>query len=344
MLKNEAMAIAIRIYEGKKYRFSDEDIEQLASHILLLEERGLGKLNKRLIKSGRKIWDTFVEHNFGSEIVSSLDPSVSISYEPIEMQPPPDFKIEAYGITFWIQVKNLSMLERENRQAKFFNDIRRFAEGINIGMFFECQLSDEFTGADLPGLLEFVSAIAPQSVEGKEYLCPDTEDPKTKITFWLPQTAKLSHLILGISGDMDIVEITGLAREQIMQSLMKAATTFKWDSGEKTINLIVIDIEEHCDIDVCDALFGKEFDFFNGIRMTWKRDNDGLFQDQDFSQKVVGVIGLRRKEKSTPISEYQKILYINDNFKECIADTSRLIIFDKVVFRYMRPPMGKGNF
>ena len=132
MLMSEAMAIAISIFEGKKYHPSDSDIEQLASHILLLEERGLGRLNKRLIKSGRKVWDTFVEHNFASELLSSLDSSAAISYEPIETQPPPDLKIEAHGITFWIQVKNLSMLERENRQARLFDDIRRFAEGIVI--------------------------------------------------------------------------------------------------------------------------------------------------------------------------------------------------------------------
>jgi len=55
-------------------------------------------------------------------------------------------------------------------------------------------------------------------------------------------------------------------------------------------------------------------------------------------------MGLRRKHKFTSISEYQKILYMNDNIKERIDNINHLIIPDKVVFHNMRPPMGKGNF
>jgi hypothetical protein len=344
MLKSDAREIAISIFEGKKYEPSGEDIERLSTHILLLEERGLGNLNKRLIKSGRKIWDTFVEHNFASELASSLDPSAKISYEPAEKEPPPDLRIEICGLIYWIQVKNLSLLERENRQAKLLDDLRRFAEGVGIGKFFECQLSEGFTRDSLPVLQHFITTIAPICVEGQEYLYPNKESPKAKITFWLPQTAKLSHLTLGIAGDMDMVELTGLAREQIIESVLKTATTFKWDSDKKTINLVAMDVEKHSDIDVCDALFGTEFELSNGIRMTWSRERDGLYQDQDFSKKVVGVIGLRKKDKFTPISEYRKIFYMNEKFKEYIDNISQLFTFEKVVFRHMRPPIGKGNF
>ncbi len=40
------------------------------------------------------------------------------------MQRPPDFKVEIGGITYWIQMKDLSKLERENRQDKIIQKMK----------------------------------------------------------------------------------------------------------------------------------------------------------------------------------------------------------------------------
>lgn len=47
-----------------------------------------------------------------------------------------------------------------------------------------------------------------------------------------------------------MVEQTGLAKEQIKQSVLNAAGAFDWIADNKTINLVAMDSETHKDINI----------------------------------------------------------------------------------------------
>src|SRR5438034_580138 len=130
MGKYMSEAMARKIFARTKYQATDEDIQRLSKNIALLGSRGLDSLNKRLIEGGRKVWDTIAEHNFASQLALSQNSSVPIQYEPPEIKPPPDFKIEKEGIIYWLQMKKLAESERENRQKKIMKQIERMAEDI----------------------------------------------------------------------------------------------------------------------------------------------------------------------------------------------------------------------
>ena len=138
---------ARRVFEGTKYKATDEDIRKLADNMLLLEKRGLGKLNKRLVdaRNHSKIFETIAEHHFAVILVSQHSAEVLTIYEPdLGTQRPPDFKIEIRDATCWIQMKDLSKLERENRQERLIQTIKEEIKEITVGKFFSCTLSDNF--------------------------------------------------------------------------------------------------------------------------------------------------------------------------------------------------------
>lgn len=338
------MKSAFNLFEGTKYRASETEIQKLATNMRMLEERSMTKLNRRLLESRKKIWDTFSEHNFAVKLISYHNQDVQISYEPDEgLRRPPDFKIGLEGLTYWIQMKRLSNLERENRQNKIVQKIKDEAIKINIGMFFGCDLSENFSENDITKLIDFLTDTSKNPEEGKKYYFPNIEKPKAIVDFWHPNKSKIASLTLGISGDMDVVEETGLAKNQIKQSLINAASAFEWDVDKYTINFVAMDADKHEDIDLCDAVFGTEFEMFSRGRRSWSREKDGFFLLPDFSNKVAGVIALKSKEWS-PVANYYATLYVNDVFKDRVSDFNKLLSFNNVIHFKMRPPMGKGNF
>lgn len=343
MTESEATEIAKQVFEGTRYHPSEQDVEKLSNNILLLERHGLGGLNQRLLEGGRKVWDTFVEHNLAAELVTIHGSAIRISYEPPEENPPPDFKTTKEGITFRIQVKNLARLERENRQIKTFDHVRRFAQTIPVSMFFECALSTDFNEADLEGLQKFIAKTANGCEEGRQYYFPSADTPKARLSFWTPRNARLEHLTLGISADMDMAEITGQAKGQIRKSLEKALIAFKSPTTEAEMNLVVLDADRHHDIDICDALYGTEFEIFGQGRHGWSRQKDGLFHDPHLSSRVSGVIAVRRRDEWTPVSSYSKAYYVNENFPNHTSFVKGLFVFGMEVHYNMRP-MGKANF
>jgi len=371
--------IASRIFEGTQYKASDDDVKRLAVNMVLLEKGGLGKLNQRLIDSGRGVWATIAEHNFAVILVSKHCSSVPIIYEPEDIQRPPDFKVGIGDITYWIQMKDLSKLERENRQDKTIQQIKREAKEIKVGKFFSCILSDDFKEDCLPELINFLKDRAASAGEGESFLFNSENSQKAKIEFWSPTNVDLLHLTLGIAGDMVAVELTGQTKEQIKQSLLNAAGAFNWELDQGNINLIVMEADNKEDIDICDALFGTEYDEFSSDGyLGWNRKDDGLFRESDFSKKVAGVIAIKRKRERAkeifplsseaaefakycgmtheqikealewknpgPIADYCLILYMNNRFKHLLEDIKKLLSFDMVVYCNMRPSMGHGNF
>ena len=86
-----------------------------------------------------------------------------------------------------------------------------------------------------PELIDFLKVKSSNPEEGTKYGFPNSENPKAMVEFWRPNKSKISSLTLGISGDMDMVEETGLAKNQIKQSLINAAGAFEWDVDQNTI-------------------------------------------------------------------------------------------------------------
>lgn len=340
--------VANDIFERAKYSASDIEIMNLAKNIRLLEKRGLTKLNRRLIEGGRKIWDTLSEHNFAVKLLSQHDDKIPISYEPEELSRPPDFKIVISGLTYWVQMKRLSNLQRENRQEKFARTIKMEAKKINIGKFSDCYVSEKFSETDIPEFMEFIAANAKQPIEAQEACFPNDKEQKAKVDFWSPNKSKISHLTLGAFGDMEAINVTGLAESQIKQSLEKASGAFTWDVDQFMINLVTIDADKPGDIDLCNAIFGTEFEMDrvtpDGVYSSWSRKNDGFITLPNFSKKIAGVIVMRRNERPKPLSDYSFMLYINDIYKDRIDDLNNLLDFNKLIYHNMRPAMGGNGY
>ena len=338
------VTFATKVFEGAKYQASNADIQKLASHGRILEDRSMAKLNRWLLEGGRKIWDSFAEHNFAVKLISYHKQNAEIIYEPDEgLRRPPDFKVELDELTYWIQMKHLSSLERENRQNKIIQKIGGEAKEIDIGMFFGCDLSEHFLEKDIPDLINFLANKSLNPEEDKKYSFPNERNPKAIVNFWCPKRSKITSLTLGTSGDMDIVEEMGLAKDQIKQSLINAAGAFEWDVEHNEINLIAMEADRRNDIDICDAVFGTEFEMFNQNKHAWSRGKDGFFLLPAFSNKVAGIIVLKSMGWN-PVTDYYATLYINDVFKDRIGDFNKLLSFDNVIHFKMRPPWGKGNF
>lgn len=293
--------IARRIFDGTRYDASDEDVKRLADNMVLLEKRGLGKLNKRLIDSTRGVWATIAEHNFAVILASQLCYTIPINYEPDSLKRPPDFKVEIGGITYWIQMKDLSKLERESRQDKIIQKIKEAAKQIKVGKFYSCMLSDDFKKDCLTELINFINDKVVSAPEEESFLFTGKNNEKAEVKFWFPGRIALSELTLGYAGDLEILEITGLARDQIKGSLHKAVEAFNWDVDQRNINLIVMEADNKEDIDICDAIFGAEYDydyFSGGMPMySWCRKDDGVFKDSSFSKKIAGVIAIKKSVK-----------------------------------------------
>jgi hypothetical protein len=349
MEEEETKEIAKRIFTGRRYEPTDEEVGRLSKNIFLLREAGLHKLNKRLIEGGRKIWDTFVEHNFAAELVLLHGKAMKIDYEPEDLQHRPDLRIIYGERTYWIQIKNLTDLERDSRRNKMMQDLKRFGKKIKVGKFFECILSDNFCEGDLEGLKQFLSQKAPIAQEGEEYGFPSETTPTAKLVFWSPMGLPISELTMGLWRDMEVVSITGLSADQIKKAVMNSSAAFEWGTATKNINIVAMNADKYHDIDLCDALFGTEYEFDrldeHGVfHQRWSRKKDGLLYDEAFSKKVAGVISLRSKEKHSPVTEYTRIFYANERYL-VYADDIRKVIPFSILARYnTRPPMGKANF
>ncbi len=340
--------IANDIFERAKYSASDIEIMNLAKNIYLLEKRGLTKLNRRLIEGG-SIDDTAPTEIYSAADTLSLhDDKIPISYEPNELSRPPDFKIVISGLTYWVQIKTLSNLQRENRQEKFMQTIKMGAEKINIGKFIDCYVSEKFSETDISEFIEFIAANAKQHDEGQEAYFPDDKQQKAKVGFWSPNKSKITHLILAAFGDIEPINVTGLAENQIKQSLEKASGAFTWGVDQYTINLVAFDADKHDDIALCNAIFGTEYEQDrvtpDGVYSSWSRDNDGFITLPNVSKNIAGVIVMRRNERSKPLSDYSFLLFMNDIYKDRIDDLKNLHYFNKVIYRSMRPAMGGNGY
>lgn len=323
--------IALQILEGSRLHFTDDDIMRLSNNILILESRCLCQLNRRIIQNNRRILDTLAEHNFATELISTHDHSVPIEYEPPQWSRRPiDFRIQLCGITYWIQMKRSSISERDNRRERIINHIKSSLEVVQTGMFYRCEFSEQFGENDVHVFISFVNDIVSNVEPNLVYYYPNADEQRATIEFWLPQRLRLNHLTLGGTNDLNAVDVTGEDAEQMRGSLINAAGAFEWYCDHQTLNLIVIEADNIDDLDIGEALFGQELYHFDGQLITWQRGSDGFFDTENFSDRVAGVIAIRRNE-SYLISTYTKALFINDRFSNRISEIRKIVYIDRIV-------------
>ena len=312
--------IARRIFDGTRYEASDEDVKRLADNMLLLEKRGLSKLNEKLITSGRNVWFIIAEHNFAVLLASQLCSTIPIPYEPDGLKRPIDFKVEIGGVTYWLQMKKSSKPERENQQEKMIRKIEEAAKQIKVGKFFGCQLSDNFKEDCLKEFITFIKDKAESASEEDSFRFTGKNNEKAGVNFWSPGRTALSELTLCYDGDPDMVEITGQDSQQIRGSLFNAVGAFTWEADERNINLIVMEADNKRDIHIYDALWGTEYFNVIGNKLFLSRKNDGLFADSEFNGKVVGVIATKRKperdEKISSLSPEEVVRRLSPQLKK----------------------------
>jgi len=196
-MEGETRYLAATVFEAANYSATDEEINALAANMEVLELRGLSKLNQRLLQGGRKVWDTFTEHNFASKMARHHAPEVPILYEPPDgLRRPPDFKIEIGGTIYWVQIKSLSNPERENRQARIVAGIRDAAKAIEIGKFFGVELAGDFAEGDVLALVEAVAQKATMPGDSSHNPFPPAGTTRATFDGWQPNKTTLSHLTL----------------------------------------------------------------------------------------------------------------------------------------------------
>jgi hypothetical protein len=328
----EVQKIAQSVLDGIRYGNDKSSVQALAENMLLLESAGLTKLNKRLTDGRRKILDTITEHNFAAQLVRQhlSDRSFAIEYEPEGLKRPVDFRIQQTGITYFVQVKNLARLARENIQTRIIAKVGKLAASIKVGRYFDFSVSDDFVEDDIPALLNFMRATAENSIDGKAYAFLNTTNTKARLTFWSPHGTTLSYLTLGTAGDIGMLDVTNLAEGQIKDSFRNAAGAFEENDSDRVVNLIAVEADKVDDMHMGNALFGTEFEGWRQDQQSWSRNKDGLFDDSDFSMRVAGVIALRRKEQ-IPVSHYRSYLYINRVHVQHVDEIVQIFAVDKVV-------------
>jgi len=316
------------------------DIAALSRNMALLQHHGLADLNKRLIQAKTKIFDTLAEHNLAAMMVRHFGQSAHIGYEMPGHGPRPiDFQVEFSGHTFRLQMKRLASLEAENRRNQILERIERDAAQIAVPKFFSIDFAESFSNPDVPQLIAFLRAIAKGSEDGVDHTFPDATNPPTaRMQFWSPRKLKLKHLTLGSSADMEPVNITGCAADQIRSSLRNAAGAFVRPADDQNVSLVVAEADRHHDVDLGDACFGTEYEWEQiGGRGGWARQQDGVFRESNIAGKLVGLISLRRRERNRPISEYEMTLYINEPHTGLLPLIRQAFPIARVIHYNMRP-------
>ncbi|MGG0940593.1 hypothetical protein ABHN11_31790 [Brevibacillus centrosporus] len=145
-----------------------------------------------------------------------------------------------------------------------------------------------------------------------------------------PSKQILPHLILGIAGDLEFRNITGVAETQVKASLKKAIGAFEWENSPQRINLIAMEADNYEDIDIATAVFGTEKYVIQGSTRRFVRDTDGFFEDPNYCSKLCGVIALRRVDGRL-ITGYKKTLFINERFLPMVDQVKQMVDIEKVI-------------
>lgn len=319
---------------------NETEIQNLTEQMELLDQHGMSNLNQTLLQnargSNRNIPDFIAEHNFGADLIRHDQHSVHL-YEPPGYDRPPDFVLPRSNTTYYLQMKRLNHSEFENRRDNMLRRIRDQLRMITAGKFVSLQLAENFMEQDVNPLVRLIE-IAAQGDNTSEHSYPDEFDPKAIFLLFEPNNTTLANLTLGSSADMDWRDLTGKAEDQIRSSLDKAIGAFTWNNDEQNVNLIVMEADGYDDTDISQAVFGEEIYTLNPyVALGTARDTDGYFYQPQNADKLCGVIALRRIQRGSFISAYQKTLFISERFEGYVDQIRQEVGIDKVVRVNDRP-------
>ncbi len=338
VMRHRWTATATGVFAKTKYAPDEQDVTSLAENMALIEATGLHALNRRLTQANRKVFDTIAELNVAAMLIRHLGGS-GIEYEPPDYGARPvDFRIRHREVAVHLQMKRFGDLERDNRRDAVLEQIKQRAARIDVRKFFGVALKEEFSENHVQALLDFLAATAPAAPDGHAYEFKVNGTVFGAVEFWAPKSVALPHLTLGVASNADVVNITGLATDQLKASMRKAAAAFTAPVDGKNINLVAAESDKHHDIDICNACFGTEEDLFgaNG-RHAWHRLGDGLFTEPASTERLAGVVVLRRPDRSRPVSAYEAFLFINEPHLKWADEIRSTIPIAKIVRYNMRP-------
>lgn len=327
---------------------TEEDLLKLNENIEILKKAGLRELNKRLFSQTKRFHflSTLTEHNFTANLLkyNSAIENDQINYEPnvTGCNRPPDLHVRIDDMHYWIQIKRFSQLKFRNIQNKIYDEIENRINSIKIPKFIDLQISTNFDNSDIESLIKLIGENA-HSDDEKKYIF--NGEGNAEFYFRKPNQLKLNYLTFGMIGDIGAIKITGLARDQIKSSMLKAIGAFKDDCSKKNLNFIVAESDgsSHDVIDLCEALYGTEYITFDQVsgKVRLHRDNDGLYNENEFTKKIAGVIVIRRKHHAL-VDDYWHVVCSNPNQNDLANMASKLISVDKIVDKYSG--LGKGFF
>jgi hypothetical protein len=334
------MAMAKLVFDRTIYKNDLEEISKLSTNMMKLEKAGLANLNRTLVENSkysvRNIWDFLAEHNFCSQLMDCIGEDFIVEYEPGRYKRPPDFVISNHDFIYFVQMKNLSDSERENRKTKVIEYIKKRCKEIPINRFISFRLDETFIMDEVDKLIEHLKGQV-DSKDGHKHYYPSKSNSKAVFSFHEPNILKLDHLTVGSVSDLNMVNITGEDREQIRGSLIKACGGFVQTVDHLTINLAILEADNQSDIDISECVYGVEqFLYSSSGKRTWTRDTTGFFAHSEYSELISGVIILRRLEQ-TPISKYKTTLFVNDRYTHQIAYIKKVIPIDTIINHFDLP-------
>jgi hypothetical protein len=301
----------------------------------LLNNHGLSNLTSKFFKQNKpdKFIEALTEINFTSQLLSSLPSNklgFKIEFEPQHIGKKIDLEIEYNNKNYKIQIKYLSPSIKENMQTKICDEIKRQSQKVEVNRGVNLKISANFQKNQVKDLIKFIEDNLWRSAN-EWFSFPGQHNSDVQIQFKTSLNNLKNYLVVYSCEDMNIENVTGMIREQIRKSLLNAVKSFKSCSSDKEINLIVSEIGNNRDeaIDFAEALYGTVGHVIRNGQMLNVRGTDGLFNDEEFSEKkVAGVIVIHRV-RSTLASNYEKIICINPSYEYITSITE--LVHDRVI-------------
>lgn len=253
-----------------------------------------------------------------------------IEYEPERFIKPIDFVISNSNGVINIQMKNLSNSERENRRNKVIDEIKRSLPRFRVSKFLCLSLHEDFNENDVEALL---NQLDQNLASNNLYNSKIQRDGIVIAHFSLhdPNSSKFEHLVVGTISDLNMINITGEDPDQIFRSLCKADRSFLHETNDENIDLVVMESDNHSDIDIAEALYGEEiFQFHQDGNRSWCRGNKGYYCNESKQNLISGVIAIRRIDRS-PVSMYNNTLFINPKFEPHLVKINKIIEFERLI-------------
>ena len=245
----------------------------------------------------------------------------------------PDFIVKKGPITYCIQVKKLSDTERDNRRNKLIRKVICKLEEIKGEYIFILSHSKEFNCSDVTSFCEYVEEILSNEVRIEfNYQYENGSIIKAGIEFLKRNSVNQKFIRCGGTEDMNVVNVTGESCRHIRKSFEKAAEAYKTETNSQRINLILVEMDRLSHRSLCfdEAVFGEltvDLEKNQDVRFS-----EGFFDADIYNVRVMGIV-LLTPQGGSLFCNYNKILFINERFKENIEAIKDIIPIDKLVYK-----------